>query len=315
MRGSRILALIALPVLLAACGSGDDLKSRWLELPQPPEILTHDGIGTSEIRDLDLLNWTFELDNMQVLDTFDTGVFPERSYANPKTPDGGYLIDFENGSAVLELGEEASRSGVATISLRFGSDDVYYADANGDGYKDAMIVLDQTVAYYADDEAREEGREAAKEQMTSLLLLTYSEESVGDVFYVNIGSLTHISAIDNGFSVTTEEIDGLQDTIEIGWPEGIPVRVDDHGGAITCTRSMDEIEAATEKIPKKLDHLNAFPGRSEILGYDEYALFPLPADSEKTNNLLYSGYERKIFLLDGGDITRWTDYRCGWSER
>lgn len=315
MRGSRLAAFVASVALLAGCGSGDDLKSRWLVLPEPPDTLSRDGFGTPEITELDLANWTYELNAIDVLDAFDAGVFPERSYAHPATPTGGYVLDFEDGSAVVELGEEATHKGVATLSLQFDGGGIYYSDANGDGFRDAMIVLDQTVTYYADEGAREAGTETEQRHTTSLLLLTYSEESIGDVFYVNTGPLTHISAIDTGFSVTTEEVDGFRDTIELGWPEGMPVRVDEHGGALTCSRSIDEIEAALEEIPIEMDYLNAFPDRSEILGYDEYALFPLPVNSAETNILLYSGHERMVFLLDGGDITRWTDYRCGWIAR
>lgn len=315
MRGSRRAVIAAGVLLLAGCGSGEDLKSRWLVLPKPPDTTTHDGIGTSQIRDLDLSNWTYELNSITALDAFDEGIVPERSYANPDTPIGGYEIDFADGLAEVELGPDATKSGVATIRLSFDEGDVYYSDANGDGDKDAMIVLDQTVLSYESDKARAAGVVREERSTTSLLLLTYSEESIGDVFYVNTGPITDVSALDAGFTVTTEEVGGYTDTIEVGWPQGIPVRVDDHGGALRCTDSLDDIQAALEQTPLELEVLNAYPDVGEIPGYNEHAVFPLPVDPTVTNSLLYAGYERVVFLLDGGDISRWTDYRCGWAAR
>ena len=306
MRGSRAAALVAGAALLASCGSADDLKARWLVLPEPPATAVRDGLGTGEITEIDLSTRSYRLADITVLDAFDSGITPERSY-----PPADYAFEFVGGEAQLDLGEDATRKGVATITLTFGPADVFYSDANGDGYQDAMIVLDQTVSYYSDDGARDRGAPSDETSTQSLLLLTYAEESIGDIFYVNTGPLASASARDTGFSVTTEPIGGLTDTIDLGWPEGIPVRIDEFGGAITCTHDVSEIDF--DAVPTKANVLTAAPDASEIAGYDEYALFPLPADPQTTNMSIYAGYERKVFLLDGGDMTRWTDYRCGWT--
>lgn len=297
MRGSsptRVAAAFAAAALLAGCGSADDLKSRWLVLPQPPETITRFGPGTAEIADLRLADEQF---SVQLLDAFDEGAFPEG--------DGGFPLAFDDGRATVELTEGEVP---VTVRLSFAEDDVYYSDANGDSFQDALIVLDQIVLYDSADGA---DREATDERRsTGILALTFSEGSIGDAYYLNVGPVDAVSAIEGGFTMTTGRVDGLRDTIEIGWPEGVPVRIDDHGGAIQCSRSIAEIEKAFEERPTELDMLTAAPGRSEITGYDEQAAFPLPADPDMTRA---KGFDRMVFLLDGGDVTRWTDYRCGWT--
>ncbi|WP_182355173.1 hypothetical protein [Flaviflexus huanghaiensis] len=284
--------------LLAGCGSAEDLKSRWLVLPQPPEAVTRFGPGTSEIADLDLVGGTF---SVQLLDAFDPGVFPH--HGNSVLP-----MSFDSGRTVIDV--DAS-DGPVSIRLSFTEDDIYYSDANGDTYQDALIVLDQTSLSYASEQSGIDGESAEERRGTGLLALTYSEGSATQAFYLNVGPLESVSAIDGGFSLTTGRVDGLTDTIEMGWPEGVPVRIDDHGGAIQCSRSIAEIEEAYNARPVGLKTLAAVPEKSEIAGYEEQAAFPLPGDAAVTRN--YPGFDRMIFLLDGGDMTRWTDYRCGWT--
>lgn len=273
--------------LLGGCGAADDLKDRWLVLPSPPETLTREGPGTPEIAGLDLLNWEFE--TITPLSPFGDDDYPTR-----------LDLHFTDGRAEITLGGEGTRRGAATLS--FDEDDIYYSDANGDSFQDAIIILDQEISYGVEDDGGEHTH--------GILALTYSEESVGDVFYLNLGPVDHISAIEGGFSLTTVEVDGYRDTIEMGWPSGVPVRIDEHGGAVQCVDSMEQIEKALEAEPIDLESLAAHPGRDEIAGYDEQALFPLPVDP---GALHHSEYERMIFLLEGGDIHRWTDYRCGWA--
>ncbi|AZQ77173.1 hypothetical protein EJ997_07325 [Flaviflexus ciconiae] len=310
MRGSRLVALAAATALLGACGSGDDLKSRWLVLPEPPATLTNAGLGSPEIQDIDLLNLDFVIRGIQFLESFDKDVFPERSFAAAITPEGGYRIEFREGSATVELGEEAVTEGVANVDLSFTADDVYYSDANADGVQDAMIVLDQTVSYYSSEEDR--GSDPVREVTgTGLLILGYEDGGIRTAFYVNPGPITDVSAIDAGFSVTSS--DGrLSDTIEIGMPDGVPVRVDEFGGALQCTQSIDEIREAMKQDPIEVESLNPYPGVGETPGYEEFALFELPPDEHETNTLLVSGYQQVVFLLDGGDVNLWTDWRCGW---
>lgn len=294
---------VASVLALAACGSADDLKARWLELPTVPETLTHEGPGTPEIQDLDFGNMSLAVNDITFLDPFDRGVFPERTFATGLTPDGGYMLDFDSGEATLELGPEAVREGTATVSLSFDDSAIYYSDANLDGYQDAMIVLDQSVTYEDSDNEDSVG--------TGILLITYAGESGGDLYYFNPGYITSVSAIDSGFSMT-RVVDEQADTIQLGMPDGVPVRIDQHGGSVTCTSDMDEIDLALEQEPFEVETLAPYPGVGEVAGYEEYALFEVPIDPLATNNLLTSGYVQVIFLLDGGDIHRWTDYRCGW---
>lgn len=301
MRGSKAVALLA-ALALAGCGSADDLRARWLVLPSPPHTLTNTGPGSPEVTEIDLLNTSFALSDIEFMEPFDRGVFPERTFAAGLTPDGGYQLDFENGSAALELGSEAVRDGTATLEISFGPEDIYYSDMNDDGFQDAMIVFDQTVTHT--DSSLEDS------SGMGVLLISY-DGGVGSTYYFNPGPVTSISAIDGGFSMTARK-DGLSDTIEVGMPEGVPVRIDSEGGSVQCVDDIDEIRLAQEQEPFERDSIHPYPGVGEVAGYEEFALFEVPIDPLETNSLISSGYAQVVFLADGGDINRWTDYRCGW---
>ena len=284
MRGSRLL--IAAGVLaLSACGAGEDLKARWLVLPDPPQEVTTVGPGTAEITGLDIDNMSLDVTVLEAPVEDVTEGFDQ-------------ALTFREGKAELEF-----VTGSGTVPITVEIEDRYFSDANGDGFQDAMIVLDQHVT------GADTTPTTSDEPSTAVMFLTYSEENIGQSFYVPTGPLEHVSAIEGGFSMTTTS-DGFSDTIEVGMPEGVPVRIDEHGGALHCATSIEEIDAALTQRPVKLDAVNAFPGLSEIAGYDEFALFPLP--DRTANPEIYGEYERMVFLLDGGDVTRWTDYRCAW---
>lgn len=311
MSKRRALLAAGAALTLAGCGSAADLKSRWVDLPSPVASPSYRGVGLADILEEDAASMTVRFADVTFLQGFDPEVFPERSYASVDTPEGGYVAEFSGGRAVVDIGPEATADGVARLELNMSGESILYADADADGYLDRLVVVDQQVSFYRSAEEREAGMMYATRPSTGFLLSLYG----GETFYLmsTPEQVSDLSVIDGGFSYTVTTGDVL-DTHEIGAPHGYPQRIDQYGGAISCSTDIGEIEAALDGEPHTAKELSAYPGAPSFEGFDEHTYFEMPAGDEDANPMVFNGYTRVVFLLEGGDMGRWTDYRCGWTE-
>lgn len=183
-------------------------------------------------------------------------------------------------------------------SLRVECEDAAFADLDGDGTAEALLAL-------------LEHRDG--DRLASALLVTADRS-----YYLGAAEqITDLSAAEGELTYTMHN-EGYADTVRLGLRKGRPVRVDQHGGLPFCLTTSTEVDAALAGYPLK-ETPEVFPGEGpeirtdedgeeeeiqQIPAYDEQPVFALPGEAD--------GYVRAMFLLDGGDIHRWTDYRCGW---
>ncbi|MDO5722814.1 MAG: hypothetical protein Q4P33_00215 [Flaviflexus sp.] len=276
MRTRACSALAAL-CLLAGCSlsSADDLKSRWVELPSPPASpVARTGPKGPDIT------------------TVCSSPTPDATFL---APIGGELP--ANRHLSLDGTDMSIESPEGTRQLSLTCDRAVYADVDADGRSDILLIVNQELDGAASQAA---------------LLLTPDE-----AFYLDDGEkITDISAMDEAVSYTITR-EGYADTVELALRRGVPVRIDQHGGLPSCVRNSEDITEALEGRPLK-ETPEVFPGEGPIItdkdgeeeespqipAYDQQPVFALAGQRD--------GYVRAMFLLDGGDIHRWTDYRCGW---
>lgn len=271
---TRACSAIAALCLLAGCSSADDLKSRWVELPTPPA------------------QQSAQLPGPEL----------EQLCATP-TPEASFLAPIDGGlPAPRHLSLDGTAMSIETpegeVELSLSCDAAVHADVDADGVSDTLVIANQDLDGQASQAA---------------LLITPEA-----AFYLGSGEeITGVSALDEAVSYTLTR-GGYSDTVELGIRRGVPVRVDQYGGLPACVFDEGEIDAALQGRPLK-EIPEVYPGQGpdlvtnedgeeeetqQIPAYDKQPVFALPGERD--------GYVRAMFLLDGGDIHRWTDYRCGW---
>lgn len=282
----RLATLTAAALVLAGCGSADDLKARWLVLPEAATAEIHDGPGLNQIQSLDLKNLVVNMGEVAAYVPLAEDLYSESGEVFD--PVRGYVMEFDGGTASADL------PGGHSLEWSFDEADMYFSDANGDGSQDVLLTLNQTIVTDGDSA-----------QSVAILTGLYGNAEVTNLALVDVQpQVTSVSAIEGGWSYTTEI-----ETVQLGYPADKPVIIDEFGGAMGCPRNMSVIEAAMEGEPKKAESLLNAEGGDAIAGFEEDGTYFLTEGRFETTEPM------ALFLLDGGDHTRASDWRCGWEAR
>lgn len=281
-------------------------------MPSPPAQIEHIGPGLQDIREIDILNHSFDFTYLTFLSSMAPDVYPERALASVDTPAGGYVFDFHNGSAVLDIGDQAGKWPASRITWTVTEDNLFYSDITGDGFLDLLMVVDQQIDRYESEADRDHGHPVESTQSRGIVVTPYAHGGLGQTMFIAAyDDVTDVSAIENGFSYTVTA-GGYSDTVEFGMPNGYPERIDEYGGAVLCTTDIEQIRQILETEPRTTKAMAAYPEGEPTDWFEEWTYFDFPAAESEANPQVFSGTQRTLYLLDGGDMNRWTDYRCGW---
>gem|GEM_PF-4153573 len=310
-------------------------------LPEAPDEIVLDGEGDTDIQgDADVSNASFPLQSVTFMEELDPDFLPYEPYlrgfdltAAPRDELPEYEVSFEDGEATMEFESDLSpRAHVdpenfgPTGEWRMSIKKIIYSDATDDGYQDPLIVVDEEIEFFTTMAGSTQAENRGTVRATAVIAVPWDtrRSGLGDPFYVTRvadggGSLDGFSAIEGGWTMNFHGRQNIVEVIEFGMPNGVPVRIDDFGGAVRCTDDINALRKAFTLEPSQLDPEKSrfvydYPsGDSQpIEHYDRQTFMPLVGDS--IHQRAPRGADRVLvaFLLDGGDINRWTDYRCGW---